>query len=85
MTPAAMREILYRGGVHLYTDGENPVYANQRLLAIHVKEGGAIKVSLPHSCRKVVDVLKGVTVAEDADQFTYRFETPDTVLFELVK
>jgi len=30
-------------------------------------------------------VLKGTTVAENAKEFKYRFETPDTALFELVK
>jgi len=84
MTPAVLREILQRAGVHLYVEGENPVYSNQRLLAIHFRTGGERTVSLPRTCRKVVDVLTGTTVAEDTSAFTYRFESPDTVLFELV-
>ena len=85
MTPAALREILRQAGVHLYIEGENPVYANQRLLAIHCKTGGEKAVSLPQTCRKVVDVLTGTTIAENSSEFTYRFKTPDTVLFELEK
>jgi len=84
LTPAALREIMQRAGVHLYVDGETPVFANGRLLAIHTKEGGEKRVALPQPCKKVVDVLKGTTVAENAAAFTYRFETPDTALFELV-
>ena len=85
MTPEAVKEILRKAGVHLYTDGPEPVYANQRLLAIHTKDGGEKVVSLPQTCKRVVDVLKGTTVAENAKTFTYRFKTPDTALFELVK
>ncbi len=85
MTPAAAREILRRAGVHLYVEGEDPVYANQRLLAIHCKTGGEKTVSLPRVCRKVVNVLTGATIAENASSFPYRFHTPDTALFELVE
>ncbi len=84
MTPGVLREILRRAGVHLYVKGENPVYANERLLAIHCKTGGEKTVSLPQTCGKVVDILTGTTVAENTSAFTYRFESPDTVLFELV-
>ena len=85
MTPATTREILRQAGVHLYVEGEDPVYANTRLLAVHCKTGGEKTVKLPHACRKVVDVFTGATVAENSSAFTYSFKTPDTVLFELMK
>jgi hypothetical protein len=85
MTPAALRDILRNAGVHLYVDGEVPVYANGRLLAVHVKDGGEKRMALPRAVGKVVEVLSGATVAEDASSFSYRFNTPDTALFELVK
>jgi hypothetical protein len=85
LTPSVLREILRRAGVHLYVDGEDPVYANQRLLAIHTKEGGEKKIALMQVCKKVVDVFTGTTVAENVKEFSYRFETPDTALFELVR
>ncbi len=85
MTPAALREILRSAGVHLYVSGEDPVYANGRLLAVHCKDGGEKTITLPQAFKKVVDVLKGATVAENAKAFTYRFETPDTALFELMR
>ncbi len=83
MTPEALKAIMKQGGVHLYTDGPEPVYANQRLLAIHTKDGGPKKVSLPRPYRKVVDVIQGKTVAENTAEFVYPFLTPDTALFEL--
>jgi len=84
MTPAVLRQVLRRSGVHLYTEGEDVVYANQRLLAIHCKTGGEKSVSLPRDYGRVVDALTGTAVADNTAAFTYRFESPDTVLFELV-
>jgi len=85
MTPAAMKSIMQEAGVHMYTDDLNPVYANQRLLAIHFKTGGAKTVHLPRKFGKVMDVYSGKVVAENTSEFTYEFASPDTVLFELVK
>lgn len=84
MTPEVLKAIMKRAGVHLYTDGPEPVYANQRLLAIHTKDGGEKTVRLPRSCSKVIDVIRGATVAQNASEFVYRFATPDTALFELL-
>ncbi len=84
LTPAALQKIMKDAGVHLYVDAETPVYANERLLAIHVKEGGPTKVRLPRAFSRVVEVVSGTVVAEDAAEFTYPFATPDTALFELV-
>ena len=85
MTLAALREILRQAGVHLYVEGEDPVYANERLLAVHCKTGGEKSVSLPQTYAKVLDVLTGTTVAKNTATFTYPFKTPDTALFELVR
>jgi hypothetical protein len=85
MTSVAMKKIMKEAGVHMYTDDVNPVYANERLLSIHYKDGGKKKVHLPQKCKKVVDVYSGKVVAENASEFTYDFMTPDTALFEIVK
>ena len=83
MTPTVLRNILQKAGVHLYIEGENPVFANQRLLAIHCKTGGEKTISLPRTATKVVNVLTGKTIAQNANTFTFPFQTPDTALFEL--
>jgi hypothetical protein len=83
MTPAVLKDIMVEAGVHMYTGEESPVYANERLLALHFKTGGAKTVRLPRACSKVVDVLSGKIVATDAAEFAYDFATPDTVLFEV--
>ena len=84
MTPTVIRDILRKAGVHFYVEKEIPVYTNERLLAVHCKTGGKKTVALPRTCKQIVNVLTGQTVAQDADTFTYDFQTPDTVLFELV-
>ncbi|MCE5345565.1 MAG: hypothetical protein LLG13_04640 [Bacteroidales bacterium] len=85
MTPSVLKEIIKKAGVHMYTQEENPVYANERLLAVHFKEGGKKKISLPRSFRKVVDVISEKVVAEKTSGFLCEFSTPDTKIFELIK
>ena len=85
MTPSVLKEIIRKAGVHMYTQEENPVYANERLLAVHFKEGGKKNISLPRSFRKVVDVISEKVVAEKASGFFCEFSTPDTKIFELIK
>ena len=80
-TPEALKDIASGAGVHLYVDGEASVFANERFLAIHAKEGGEKTVKLLGKAAKVVDLLAGTTVSEDAECFTVRFDTPDTRLF----
>lgn len=82
-TPSALRAILKAAGVHLYTGEENPVYANEKLLAIHVKEGGSKVVSLPRKYRQVIDLVTGEVVAKNMSSFTYAFRSPETVIFQL--
>ena len=82
-TPAVLKRIMADAGVHMVTDELNPVYANERLLAVHFAEGGPKTIHLPRRCRRVIDVYAGKTVAEDVSEFTYEFGTPDTVLFDL--
>ena len=60
-----------------------PVYANTKLVSIHLAKGGKKKVSLPKKYTKVVEVFSNKVVAQNTDSFEYEFATPDTVLFEL--
>lgn len=72
-----------KAGVHFYVEACTPVFANDRFVAVHVKEGGERTIRLPQKAGRVVDLLAGQTVAEGADAFTVRFNTPDTRLFAL--
>ncbi len=84
-TPAALRQLMKEADVHIYTEDEAPVYANEKLLAIHFKEGGNKKISLPRSCKRISNLLSGEVVAKKKSVFSYHFQTPDTVIFKLEK
>jgi len=84
MTSEVLKGIMRKAGVHLYTDGSEPVYANRRLLAIHTKEGGEKKIALQKDCTAVKDVYAGKTIPVSNRMFMYNFKSPDTALFELL-
>lgn len=84
ITPVVIKDVCRRAGVHLYSEEEIPVYANERLLCVHVKNGGKKTIHLPKSCPRVVDLLTGNTVAENTEGFEVDFASPDTRLFELI-
>jgi hypothetical protein len=83
LTPMVLKQLSAAAGVTLYCEDQIPVYANSRLLAIHVAEGGKKTITLPVICTKVIELYSGKTVAENVKTFTWEFRSPDTVLFEL--
>lgn len=82
-TPEVLRNIAESAGAKMYIDDLVPVYANSKLVSIHLAKGGKKRVSLPKKYSKVVEVFSDKVVAQNADSFEYDFATPDTVLFEL--
>ena len=42
-----LRRIVKEAGVHTYTEGDDPIYANSRLVAIHSIKGGEVSLHLP--------------------------------------
>lgn len=82
-TSGKLREIIMSAGVAFWASKPTPVFANERFVAIHTKEGGKIAVHLPRRAAKVVDLLADKTVAEDVVSFEADFAAPDTRLFGL--
>lgn len=54
-----MREIAKNAGVHFYSDENVPVYANQKLLCVHVAKGSKKTVSLKGKCKKLRNSSRG--------------------------
>ena len=79
-----MREFAIKAGVHMYTDYATPVYANEKLVAVHTKLGGKKTVYLTRKVKAVKELFTDKIVAENVDKFEYDFLTPDTALFELI-
>ena len=67
----------------MYLDEQVPVYANDKLVGVHVKDGGKKEIRLPRKAKKIVELFTGKIVGENTDKFTYDFKSPDTALFEL--
>ena len=84
ITPQALRQVAVAAGVTIFCDDAVPVYANERLVAIHVAQGGDKTITLPADCRQVWERYTGQLIPVTARRFSYTFKTPDTALFELV-
>jgi len=85
LSSGEIKQIATDARVTIYCKEEIPVYANSRLLALHSKEGGDIKVTLPDNYTQVTELYSGKVAARNAKEFTFNFDTPDTRLFELIK
>lgn len=81
---ANIKEICRRAGVHSYVDELIPVFANERLLCVHCKDGGTKTVQLRKRAKKVVELISGKEVAKYKSSFKYEFSSPDTRLFEII-
>ncbi|MDD3886758.1 MAG: hypothetical protein PHI35_07795 [Victivallaceae bacterium] len=83
LTPAMLKELAKKAGVHIYCDAEIPIYADQRFLAAHTATGGRLTLLLPNQQKHVTELFSGKTAAVDSDRIEWIFESPDTVLFEM--
>ncbi|MDD5728101.1 MAG: hypothetical protein PHV59_06020 [Victivallales bacterium] len=83
LTPEVLKQIAAEAGVTIYCQDTVPVYANARLVAIHMAAGGSKTITLPHACSSVTELYSGRRIPVRDKSFTYEFRTPDTALFEL--
>lgn len=78
-----LRELAKKSGVTIYVDDESPVYASENLVAVHTKDGGVKKITLPCQVKRVVEAFSGKAVAENCAEFEYEFAEPETALFKI--
>ena len=78
-----IREIAREAGVRLWTEESAPVFANDRLAAFHTATGGERKLTFPETIESVTELYSGKHFTLKDHTLLYRFETPDTALFEL--
>jgi hypothetical protein len=83
ITPQTLRKAAVGAGVTIVCDDPVPVYANERLVAIHMAQGGEKTITLPRDCREVCELYTGRVLPVKDRRFSYTFQTPDTALFEL--
>jgi len=85
LTPQALRQAAVDAGVTIYCEDAVPVYASGRLVAVHMAKGGDKTITLPSGCREVKELYTGRVIPVADKRFTYRFASPDTALFEMVR
>lgn len=78
-----LRKLAREAGAHIYCEAEEPLYANDRLIALHTITGGPRTIVLPKKCRRVTEVFSGRLVAENSDRFEDTLTPPCTVLYEV--
>lgn len=84
VTPQILRQAAVEAKVTIYCQDEVPVYANERLVAIHMAQGGKHTITMPISVRKVKELYTEQVIPVVDQQFCYSFSTPDTALFEII-
>jgi len=57
-----LKKVATDAKVTVYCQDEVPVYANERLVAIHMAHGGEKSITLPVSARKVRELYTGLVV-----------------------
>jgi hypothetical protein len=62
LTSELVRLAARRAGVHLYTDADCNVYANDRFVVLHASQDGPIALRLPKGRDAIVDALIGEVV-----------------------
>ncbi len=77
-----LRNLARESGVNLYVDSD-PIYATERLLAIHSASGGVQTIRLPRRAKRVWEAFSNREVARDVESFEYEFHAPETALFEI--
>ena len=78
-----LRAIYRSAGVHVYTDADVVLSANDSWLMLHTRGDGDYAVALPRAARRVVEVTSEKVVAENAAQFTWTLPRHSTAVFLL--
>ena len=84
ITPQVLRQVAAEAGVTIICQDAVPVYANERLLAIHTAQGGKKTITVPGDFNQVRELYTEQLIPVSQRRFSYTFDTPDTALFELV-
>jgi hypothetical protein len=79
---ALLRSIARAAGAHFYVDGEDIVYANESMIAIHTRAAGRRTVCLRRPC-DAYEPFDGVLLAQGVRQFTLQIPAHSTKLIFL--
>lgn len=75
-----MHEIAKDAGVHIYSSKRRPVFANNRLLAVHTGEAETLTLTFAKKCRKIVELYTEKVYA-NTQSIELTTDGPKTFLF----
>ncbi len=76
------RELLKQAGVFFYCDKPRPVFANEKIVAVHTAVAETLRIVFPERHALVTEAFSGA-VFKDTDIVNYEFSGPDTAVFVL--
>ncbi len=80
LTAAHLRHALKMAGAHNWCRDPHPVYADRRLVAIHLGSAVSTELLLPGKCAEVTELFSG-RVYRNVDRILIRTQGPETLLF----
>jgi len=80
LNPENVREIAQAAGVHIYSSKLRPIFANNRLIAVHTGEAETLTLTLPQNCKKITELYTG-KVYENTQSVELTTTGPKTFLF----
>jgi hypothetical protein len=81
LTPAMLRNLAEKAGVLLNVSAEVPVYADRKLLAVHLPSAGTVEIKLPPYATDAIELFSGTRINQNS--FNWTSENCETLLFEL--
>ena len=81
LTPAMLRNLAEKAGVRLNVSAEVPVYADRKLLAVHLPSAGTVEIKLPPYATDAIELFSGTRINQNS--FNWTSENCETLLFEL--
>lgn len=82
LQPNLIRNILEQAGVHIYSKGNDLIYANDTYVSLTAYASGNRLLQLPKD-QKITDALNGQVLAENSDRITFDAQQYETRIFKL--
>lgn len=76
-----IKDLVRASGAFVFTDGDDPMEANDAFFALHARRAGTKTVRLPHKAHRIVDCFSGRQVAADTDTFAFDAKLHESFLF----
>lgn len=77
---AFLQDIARRAGIKLYSQSNDPLEANENLIAMHARSAGTKTVVLNRKC-DILDVFNRQIIARNTDKFTFSAKLHESLLF----